>query len=327
MSSDVALLDEACPLPLDAPFSVSQARQYGVSRYVLGELCERGLVRSDVLGVYVASQVVDSLELRTAMLRTVVPSTAVVTDRTAAWLHGVDILPRWGVYQQPPVQMFSKAGSRLRRPGVASGLRAMLDADIVDVGGLLVTSPLRTALDLGRLTSRFDALAALDGFLRIGLPHGHVLGSIERFKGERGVVQLRYLAPLADGRAESPGESALRLHWYDAGLPPPEPQWWVYNDDGVAIYRLDLALPDVGYGAEYFGEVFHTDDDSSHDEDRLEWLRVQRQWTLDVFTRSEVYWPGDPWPKLQAGVRKARASVGAWRPQGRFLARGAPKGF
>ena len=46
---------------------------------------------------------------------------------------------------------------------------------------------------------------------------------IGRFRGFRGVVQLRCLAPLGDGRAESPGESALRLHWYDAGLPTPEP--------------------------------------------------------------------------------------------------------
>src|SRR5206468_3759671 len=30
-------------------------------------------------------------------------------------------------------------------------------------------------------------------------------------------------------------------HWYDAGLPRPELQVWVYDDDGVGVYRLDIA--------------------------------------------------------------------------------------
>jgi hypothetical protein len=39
-------------------------------------------------GVYAMPDLVDDLELRLAMLRLVVPSECVVTDRTAAWLWG-----------------------------------------------------------------------------------------------------------------------------------------------------------------------------------------------------------------------------------------------
>lgn len=319
MKPNGVLLDEECPLPLNAPFSIAMARQCGVPQRALAELRTRGLIRSDVRGAYVAAQVIDSLEVRAAMLHLVVPKSAVVTDRTAAWLHGVDILPRWSVYEQPPVQLFSTGGSRLRRPGVASGLRSLPDDDIMEISGLNVTTPLRTALDLGRLVNRFDALAALDGFLRIGVPHAQILSNIERFKGERGVVQLRHLAPLADGRAESPAESVLRLHWYDAGLPTPEPQWWVYDDAGVRLYRLDLALPEVGYGAEYYGDAFHTDADSEHDEERVAWLESRRGWSIDVFVRTDIYGSGDPLPRLQTGLLRARAKLGAWRPQGHFL--------
>ena len=149
------------------------------------------------------------------------------------------------------------------------------------VQGVRVTTALRTALDLGRLLWRYDALAAIDGFLRIGVPHDLLIAEIGRFKGYRGVRQLRVLAPLGDGRAESPGESALRLNWHDAGLPRPDLQTWVYDDDGVGIYRLDITLPSSCYAAEYDGEEYHTsDEDQEHDEDRRE--LVQDRAALDV---------------------------------------------
>ncbi len=57
------------------------------------------------------------------------------------------------------------------------------------------------------------------GSFSLGVPHELMAAEIGRFKGYRGVRQLRVLVPLGDGRSESPGESVLRLHWYDAGLP------------------------------------------------------------------------------------------------------------
>jgi hypothetical protein len=316
--SDVVLLDKRCPLPLDAPFTATQAEVLGVSRHLLSRLCQLSLIRPLVRGTYVAAHVVDSLELRASALQLVVPEAAVVTDRTAAWLHGVDILPRSATHEAPPVQMFSRTGSRLRRPGVASGLRSLLDSDVTTVAGVVVTTPLRTALDLGRLLGRFDALAALDGFLRLCVSHDCLLLSVERFKGERGVVQLRMLVTLADGRAESPAESVLRLQWYDAGLPRPELQWWEYDDDGVALYRLDLALPDCRYGAEYNGEKFHTEEDRPRDEARREWMSTRRSWVIDVFTKEDIHPRSDPAPRLTAGVRLARSRMGLWVPQTRF---------
>ncbi len=61
----------------------------------------------------------------------------------------------------------------------------------MELGGLRVTTPVRTACDLGRLLWRFDALAALDGYLRIGVDRDEVLLEMPRFRGYRGVRQLR----------------------------------------------------------------------------------------------------------------------------------------
>jgi len=317
---DLALLDERCPLPLDAPFTAQQAAKLGVSRWFLRLLDDRALIRPVLRGAYVAAQVPDSIDLRAAALRLVVPETAVVTDRTAAWLHGVDILPRSAVHQPPPLCVFGSTGSRLRRPQVASGIRALTEDDVTIVLDVRVTTPLRTALDLGRSLWRFDALAALDGFLRIGVPHEHILLSVERFRGQRGVVQLRWLAPLAEGRAESPGESALRLHWYDAGLPRPELQWWVCDHNGVALYRLDIALPDIRFAAEYDGQRFHSGDaQREHDGARRSWLDEQGRWVVEAFEQEHVYSTNaDPAPRLQNGARMARTRSGLWVPESAY---------
>ena len=321
LPTDLTLLDERCPLPLDRPFTAEQALELGVSRWFLRLLLARALVRPVLRGTYVASQVLDTVDLRAAALRLVVPEAAVVTDRTAAWLHGVDILPRSAVHEPPPLCVFGSTGSRLRRPQVASGIRTLPPDDVMVLHGVRVTTPLRTALDLGRLLWRFDALAALDGFLRLGVPHEHLLLSVERFKGRRGVRQLRYLVLIADGRAESPGESALRLYWYDAGLPRPELQWWVHDDHGRPVYRLDIALPEIRFAAEYDGRRFHDENDEQreHDDDRRGWLDRRRSWKIEAFDQDDVYASlADPIPRLQDGARMARSRTGLWVPESAY---------
>lgn len=317
---DLTLLDERCPLPLDRPFTRAEAARLGVSRHYLRILLARGLIRQLVLGAYAVTQLRESIEVCAAALRLVVAESAIVTDRTAAWLHDVDVLPRSAVHEPVPLDVFSADESRLRRPGVASGIRTLTDEDVMVVHGVRVTTPLRTALDLGRMLPRYDAIGALDAFLRTGVERDSLLIGIDRFKGYRGVIQLRELAPQADPRAESMPESALRLHGKDAGLPDLEPQYWVCDEWGHEVYRLDLAVPELRYGAEYHGERFHLgDDNEAYDEQRGEWLG-SREWEMDAFWKVDLYGPGaDPGTKLRLGVARARARRGEWRPQGRFL--------
>lgn len=184
------------------------------------------------------------------------------------------------------------------------------------IEGLRVTSLVRTTCDLGRLLWRFDALAAIDGALRVGVQHEDLLAEVDRFKGLRGVRQLRALLPLGDGRSESPGESALRLHWYDAGLPVPDLQHAVRNADGTVRYRLDVPAPAVRYAAEYDGEEFHTSRaDREYDRVRRTWLRDEERWVVQAFTKVDVYAPGtDIVDRLRSGFAQARAGVSIWSP-------------
>lgn len=277
----------------------------------MSDLVERGLVRRMLHGVSVASQVPDSLGLRAAALKLVVPEHAVVVDRTACWLHGVDALPRSAIHEMPPLEVFSRSESRMRRGGVASGIRELGRRDTEEVDGLLVTTALRTACDVGRRLWRYDAIGALDGLLRVGVDQEELLEQIDRFKGYRGVRQLRELAPLADPRSESPPEAALRLHWIEADLPPPEPQIWVLGDDGARRYRIDIGHRETRYGAEYFGEEFHGEAVRDRDAERLDWLQAHRSWTMDVFDKGAVYGRSpDPFVTLREGFARARTNLG-----------------
>ena len=286
---DAAVLAADAPLPIDRPFTAAEATRLGVPSSLRHRLVDRGLLRPLVRGVFVASQVPDSLRLRVQAVQLVMPPHAVAVDRLAAWVHGVDALPRSAIHQMPELDIFSATGSRVRRPGVASGVRGLEKRDVEVIDGLPLTTRLRTACDLGRVLWRFDALGALDGFIRLGLDQGELLAEVERFKGFRGVRQLRELAPLGDAGAESQPESALRLHWYDADLPRPQTQIWVHDDDGAPRFRIDVGREDVRYGAEYFGEQWHGEDQTQNDQDRLTWLTDQRSWVMDVFTRIDVY--------------------------------------
>ena len=217
-SSGGTLLGSDFPLPLTKPFTPDQARAAGISQHTFAKLLRSGHLRRVIRGVYAVAQAPDDVLMRASALALVIPPTAVVTDRTAAWLHGVEILPRTALTTAPPIDVAHVDDTRVRRPEVDGRRRGLLRTDITEVHGVRVTTALRTALDLGRLLWRFDALAAIDGFLRIGVPHELLILEIGRFKGYRGVRQLRALAPLGDGRAESPGESALRLALVRRGL-------------------------------------------------------------------------------------------------------------
>ena len=166
----------------------------------------------------------------------------------------------------------------------------MAPQDLIVVAGLTLTSPLRTAWDLGRLAYRDSAITALDALLRHGtFSLEELCGGVERFKGMRGVVQLRHLAPLADARSESAGESVLRLRWRDLpSLPPPTPQVSV-TVAGVEVYRIDLGVPELRYGCEYDGEEFHGPDEQAGDEARRDDLGRRFGWDVDAVRRTNVF--------------------------------------
>ena len=99
---------------------------------------------------YVASDLPDTLALRVALLELVVPPGCFVADHTAAWLHAGDkaLLPNAHLIVPKP-DIFRHSSTRpLRNPLVRSGERAVSADDLIRIGTIETTTPLRTGCDL-----------------------------------------------------------------------------------------------------------------------------------------------------------------------------------
>lgn len=278
-------------LPIDKPFRVNDLVRADLTLTQISMWTDQGFLKRPLRGIYYRSDSTESLQLRIACLKLLAPPTAVVTDRTAAWLHGAPMsLAPNAHLEVPQVSMFlNKPGNRLRNGVSTSGERSFLTSDVTELDGLSVTTPLRTACDLGRLLTRDEALASMDSLHSLGtFSVAQLIREVERFRRQRGVRQGRTLAPLVDGRAQSPGESATRLRWYDVGLPRPELQWPVPSPHATT-YFLDLALPCCRFGVEFDGEAFHGDGQKQRDLARRDWLRATATPTLVVLRGGNVY--------------------------------------
>lgn len=275
-----------CHVDLARPFKIAES---GLTHRQLARLAETGHVRRLLREVYVASAVPDTLGVRAQALALVVPPGGVVTDVSAAWLHGIDLVPPHDIWAVPDIHAFHREeGGALARRGVRSGQRVMPLSDTTEIDGVIVTTLLRTACDLGRLQPRERAFASLDAMLRAGVDGDELVREVKRFRGYRGVRQLRAFAPLADGRSDSVAESIMRLRWLETGLPAPEPQRPV--DGPGTTWFLDLGVDELFFAVEYDGEEFHTeDDDIEHDADRRSWIRGNTPWTVEVITKQQLF--------------------------------------
>lgn len=275
------------------PFTRAGARDLDVSAQRLTDLLAEGRVRRVLRNVYVRADVPDSVECRAAAAALVVTPGAVFVDRTAAWLHGVDVFDYRELEVLPPLEcVVLRDRSRIDRPECLGGERDLAPHDITGVSGLRVTTPLRTALDLGCVLGRPDGLAALDMFMRThGVTRWELEASLPRYRRRRGVVRLRGLVPLADPRSESPGESRTRFVVHEAGLPAPVLQHRVLHD-GFELFRLDLAWPKNRVALEYDGAEWHeSEQQRTADERRRAWLR-QQGWTVIVVKRGQLAFEG-----------------------------------
>jgi Protein of unknown function (DUF559) len=174
-----------------------------------------------------------------------------ISGRAAAALHGAkwvdDFTPIEivGPFNHPP-------------PGIIVRRERIGVEDVVELGGLPVTNPARTAFDLARHLPRAVAVVHLDALsAATGITAAEVTQLIDGHKGARGVRQCQAALSLFDGGAQSPKESWLRLVLVDAGLPRPVTQ--IRVTDGRLVAYLDMGWEEPLVALEYDGEQHRTD--------------------------------------------------------------------
>ncbi|MEC3953200.1 hypothetical protein VMT65_09190 [Nocardia sp. CDC153] len=131
--------------------------------------------------------------------------------------------------------------------------------DLCLVDGLLCTTPVRTAFDIGRRGNEWQAVERLDSLCRAtGLTPAEIEEFTLRHPGARNRRRLIRLLPYVDGGAESLPESRTRLLLHRSGLPKPETQITVFRH-GTIIARIDMGWRNWLVGVEYDGAHHWTD--------------------------------------------------------------------
>jgi hypothetical protein len=177
------------------------------------------------------------------------PEGAGFVGRSAAVLWGAGDLAE----ADDPVEVALPPGRRWNAgPGVR--VRTLLPGvAFVQLGRWRCTSPDDTAVDLLRFATVDDGVVLLDRLVQTGVVR---LGDVRRTAGALprcpGSARAREAASLADGLAESPQETRLRLLLVRAGLPDPVAQYRVF-DGGGFVARVDFAYPALKLAIEYDG--------------------------------------------------------------------------
>jgi hypothetical protein len=199
---------------------------------------------------------------------------AVVAGNSAAALLGA----KW-VDALAPAELVS--GRKRPPPLIITRNETLLAGEVVILNGIPVTSPSRTAFDLGRRPGLQTAVIRVDALARAtGVTVEAVNAVLDVHRGARGVNQLRRVLPLVDAGAESPQETRTRLLVVAAGLPRPQTQIEVLNDWGRVLARIDMGWPEVKVGIEYDGSQHWTDSRvRTNDIDRTVELQ-RRGWIL-----------------------------------------------
>jgi very-short-patch-repair endonuclease len=216
----------------------------------------------------------------------VAPRETVFGDRTAVALWQA----RGFAGPDDPVDVILPPGIRWHpAPGVRVRW-ATTAGDVVSDGRLRWTSRTRTALDLIRRGPLDDAVALLDRLVRARVVDLEtVRTAAHTLPRGRGSRQAREVARLADGLAESPRETRLRLLLHRSGLPQPVAQFRVVHD-GRFVAKVDFAYPEARLAIEYDGE-WHGEPGQLHrDRQRMNRLLGAR-WRILFFTAADLYAP------------------------------------
>jgi hypothetical protein len=190
-----------------------------------------------------------SPELDLAAIAARLPAGAAFSGRTAIWLHGLD-----SVSCDPIEVTIPKKFGRSRCPGASVYRANLAGEEIVLRRGVPTTSALRTVVDLGGRDPLTEGVVVADQFLYARqVSIAGLRTYVEQHPGAKGIARLRRVVDLAEPKCESPMETRLRMLLMLAGLPRPEVQVSIYDDEGDLLGRPDLLYRVQRLAIEYDG--------------------------------------------------------------------------
>jgi hypothetical protein len=179
-------------------------------------------------------------------------------------------------------------------PDLIVRTEAVLAGEIIEHNGMQVTTPARTAFDLGRhIRSPIAAVQPLDALANAtDVKRVEVEAVMAAHPAARGNPRLLRVLPLMDAGAELPQETIARLVLVDADLPSPVTQFRVFDEYGQFVARLDMAYDDVTVGRVRRGSTWTDPAVRQRDIDKqfalteLGWLTVRVSRDLPRYRRA-----------------------------------------
>jgi very-short-patch-repair endonuclease len=271
----------------------------GASRDQLRRWAHAGRITSVAHGVYVPTEWLESLADNPRRLHAVALGALirrnpglVVSHESAAYLHGVDLLPPAGT-AVPPLTLTRRA----KEPGRAQVQGALVraatlpDDHVTSAFGVPVTTVARTIMDIARASGFMEGVVAADSAL-----HSHVVVKVEfavileKCGQWPGVVRARRVLGFADGRAESALESVARVRFAEFGIPPPNLQVNIQGKQGF-IGRVDFCWHEYRTIAEADGAMKY--DSQGRERARAQLARDEKfhdeGWGTFHFTWREIF--------------------------------------
>ena len=179
-----------------------------------------------------------------------------------------------------------------------------------------ITTPLRTAFDLARLSGPTQGVVALDRLLGLRLVAREDLAALVAQRHSwRGWALAARALHLAEDDVRSPMETVMRLEWLRAGLPRPRCNAVVEDDDGRFVAMVDLLDEATGLVGEYDGGHHAGADRRRRDAIRRERL-VEAHLTVVTATAVDLATPANraSWRARLVGARaRAARRPAAWR--------------
>lgn len=187
----------------------------------------------------------------------------------------------------------------------------LLDGETQFVDDLPVTTPARTAFDLGRRLTPRHSVPRIDALMNAtDVKPEEIDAVIARHPRVRGLRNLRWVLRIIDGGAESPYESMTRMLLVQNGFPRPQTQVRVCDPGGSVVARLDMGWPQWRVGVDFDGAHHWTD---------------PRQYTRDIERYAQLADLGWTDIRLTSGMLHDNPRGFLDRVGAALLARGCPR--
>ncbi|MDH3262106.1 MAG: type IV toxin-antitoxin system AbiEi family antitoxin domain-containing protein [Acidimicrobiia bacterium] len=238
--------------------SLDQARGVGFTDHQIRRLVQGGRLIRPTRGAFLIAGCPATWEQAVMMALAAAGDAALASHQTAAYL--------WNLIDLRPdrIEVVMPRWDRSIQTCVVHESTDLAPEDADRVGGIPVTSAVRTVVDLGATVPWLVEAALERGIRQRAFNLSDIAGFVARVgrRGRRGVGTIRPLLAQRlqwDSATESELEDLFRKAWSAPGRLEPLTQYRIEDCSGSFVCRADFAFPDAMLRIELDSEAHHMD--------------------------------------------------------------------